>query len=217
MSIDELFDVPAPQCQLLKTYLKTAVSLIPQGTYLYDDEKSTLLSVASTAAGTHQCSRSAELLRAFYCLESVHVWLKHLDNTVSLEIGPPRMQERTWQGLAKLREQLRDTRSEAEAHVVSLGLHGATTAVTYATMTRTQLPKIVGATYVLEEMIDRLQPSLARVEPGLSRMGALLALSVQSAGVTSLYVIHARNLINITEENGITPWEVKEMQELFSI
>jgi hypothetical protein len=217
MSIDDLFDVPAPQCQLLKTYLKTAVSLIPKAGYLYESESSELLGVASTATGTHQCSRSAELLRAFYCLEAVHVWLKHLDNSVSLEIAPGRVQERTWQGLARLREQLRETRNEAEAHTASLCLYGRETAVTYATMTKAQLPNILTAARMLEDMAERVQQALGREEPGLRHMGALLATSIQSSGVTSLYVIHARNLINITEENGISPWETKELQELFSI
>lgn len=218
MSIDDLFDVPAPQCQLLKAYLKAAISYVPQGAYIYDDDRNALLGFTAAKVGAHVCSRSVELLRAFYCLEAAHMWLTHLDKALALGLTPPRSSERTWHGLSQLKLQLQNTRSDVKAHHTSLCLYGSSAlAGNYGAMAYEQIPKLIGAMEVMEEMIDRLQPALAREEPGLSRMGTLLAMLIQSSGITSLYLVHARNLANITEENGITPWEVKELQELFSI
>ena len=127
------------------------------------------------------------------------------------------MEERTWRGVSKLKKQLLDTKTEAEAHHTSLHLHGRSVAVNYNAMAKAQLPKILFAARTLEDMAECIQPALGREVPGLSHMGVLLAQSVRDSGITSLYAVHARNLVNITEENGISPWETKELQELFSI
>jgi len=216
MPLDALFDVPAPQCPLLKAYLKAALQLMPDSGYLYGDDRATLLSMASNTVGTHQCSTSAQLLRAFYSAEAVHMWLAHLDKVTALGYVPAPMRERTWSGLTRLKEELEACREQVDTHQMSIRLHGKAVKMSYAVVVKGLLPKMLLAIDHLLTMIWLLLPALGREEPELAKIGTLLAASVNDVGVPSLFLKHARNLRNITEENGITPWELKELQESFS-
>ena len=215
MPLDAPFDVPAAQCPLLKKYVKAALQLMPDSGYLYADDRAGLLSLASNTVGTHQCSASAQLLRAFYCVEAVHMWLAHLDRVSALGYVPAPA-DRTWGGLMQLQDQLQACREQVDVHQKSIRLHGKSTKMSYAVVVKGLLPKMLLAIDHLLTMIWLLLPALSREEPDLAKLGTLLAASVSDVGVPSLFLKHAHNLKNITEENGITPWELTELQESFS-
>jgi hypothetical protein len=215
--VDAMFAGTAPQCPLLKAYLKGAIQRVPEDSYLYSDEKHHLWQIADNAVGNHQCSPKAERLRAFYCVESVYMWLRHLDAFMGLDYSPPDPPPWTWEGLKGLKDKLSGATEGALVHQMALRLKGhKKVSMSYDTVIKGHLPKFLEAVGVLDLMIDELQPALGRDEPKLARVGGLLAQSTADVGAPSLFVKHAHNLVNITEENRISPWQLKELQASFS-
>ena len=210
--IDEIFDVDDQQCELLRSYLKQAFSYVLDSPYLYENEREELLSIAHQAVGNHEYSASAQLLRAFYCVEAAFMRVRQLDSSMGLGYAPAEPNTRTWKGLAKLKEQLSQCSEETILHHVALRLRGSAVQSSYDGVVKDQIPRMLEAVDILIKMIDQLRPALGREEPDLSVVGRLLADVTERAGTKSLLLAHARNLVNITKDNGLSPWEMKELQ-----
>jgi hypothetical protein len=214
--VDSIFEVPAMPCPLLKGYLRAALAYIPDNSMLWENERRELIGYTANAVGTHQATAAAQRLRGFYCVEFVFMWLRHLDNFTGLNYAPTAPTARTWQSLDQLRKQIAEYQNMISAHALELRMRGRKTSMTFNQVVKEHIPKIWTASACLVQMIELLRPALGQEAPALGIVGSLLAKSTADVGVTSLFVKHAQNLVNITEGNGISPWELKELQVLSS-
>jgi hypothetical protein len=200
---------------LLSSYLKTAHQqlLISSSLSIYEQEAQVLSELLALWEGGHcPCSAKAERLRAFYCVEALHLKINQLCTFFGLPYANP--VERSWAGLAQLHLELSTCASELDTLSSALRLMGRSALATTSDSWKfARLPLIQAAIGCLLEIVEGVSSSLDKEVPALDKVGSLFAAAINSFNQHRLFVTHAHNLVNITEENAISPWELKELQE----
>jgi hypothetical protein len=202
-NIAELNGKPCPVIKAFVAAARARLSL--ENEIVYADANDRLAEISQDLANSSYArGMTAQRLRAFYCVEILHHWLFSLKEQYPIEALTGRA-ERTYAGLTQLLGELEEFEKGATALRTDYRFRRSQL-LGSDELRLARLPEIVMVVKQLKDMVFILRSRLTRDTP-LGTVGKLLGdtLFMTKKGYYE-YTHHAHDLLNISEENGITPW-----------
>lgn len=184
------------RCPVLDRFIREYKGTQKMGQEFYYDVDATLEGYLE--ADQHSHSRKCQMLRAWYCVDIV--WWRLLD-----KLSPSTPLKRTREGLTEMIETAEaiEKQSVVRGMEISFEISG-NRAEADAPMKKDYAKKTADGSLFIIEVCKFFRPKL-RNEGSLARMGYYAAKALRLRRHSSdVYLKHARDLANITEEHAIT-------------